>query len=95
MAFRHRITPSIRRCAIAITLGSSVASPAAAQQPSSTVRSASDIVAITRTGAEFSQRYMRGDHQGMADLYTADGVIFPPGRPAIRGRTAIAEYWTL
>ena len=95
MAFRHRITPSIRRWAIAITIGSSFASPAAAQQPSSTAGSASDIAAITRTGAEFSQRYMRGDHQGMADLYTTDGVIFPPGRPTIRGRTAIAEYWKL
>ena len=68
------------------------AAPAVAQQPA---RNAADLAAIAQAGAEFSQRYMRGDNQGMANLYTEDGVIFPPGRPIIRGRAAIADYWKL
>ena len=31
----------------------------------------------------------------MAEIYATDGAIFPPGRPIIHGRAAIAEYWTL
>jgi ketosteroid isomerase-like protein len=56
---------------------------------------ARDIAAIGRVGAEFSQRYMRGDARGMAELYTENGMIFPGGRPIIRGRQAIEAYWTL
>src|SRR5262249_13582632 len=36
-----------------------------------------------------------GDAKGMAALYAPGGVIFPGGRPMIRGREAIAQYWTL
>lgn len=50
---------------------------------------------IEQTGAEFSRRYMQGDARGMAEMYTEDGAILPPGRPIIKGRAAIAEYWTL
>jgi uncharacterized protein (TIGR02246 family) len=48
------------------------------------------IAAVAR---EFSARYVRGDAAGMATLYTDDGVILPPGRPAITGRDSIASYW--
>jgi ketosteroid isomerase-like protein len=57
--------------------------------------SGADIAAIKKTGAEFSQLYMKGDNEAMARIYTEDGVIFPPGRPMISGRKAIAEYWKL
>lgn len=57
--------------------------------------SAADIAAIKKTGAEFSQLYMKGDNEAMAKIYTEDGVIFPPGRPMISGRKAIADYWKL
>jgi ketosteroid isomerase-like protein len=50
------------------------------------------IAAISR---EFSARYERGDAAGQAAIYTEDGVIFPPGRAAIKGRAAIEEYWRL
>ena len=71
------------------------ASIAAGQGRSSEKTSAAAIAEIGRVAADFSQRYMRGDAQGMADLYTEGGVIFPSGRPMIRGRAAIAAYWTL
>lgn len=69
------------------------ATSALAQQPAG--RNAADLAAISKAGALFSQLYMRGDHQAMANLYTEDGLIFPPGRPIIRGRAAIADYWKL
>ena len=56
---------------------------------------ATEIAAIGRVAADFSQRYMKGDAPGMAQLYTENGVIFPGGRPMIRDRDAIAAYWTL
>ncbi|HUQ80521.1 MAG TPA: DUF4440 domain-containing protein [Gemmatimonadaceae bacterium] len=56
---------------------------------------AADLAAIGKVAADFSARYVRGDAQGMAQLYTENGAIFPGGRPIMRGRAAIAEYWTL
>ena len=50
---------------------------------------------IAAAAREFSARYERGDAAGQAALYTDDGVIFPPGRAAIRGRAAIEAYWRL
>ncbi|MBK8349383.1 MAG: nuclear transport factor 2 family protein [Saprospiraceae bacterium] len=29
----------------------------------------------------------------MSNLYTSDGVIYPPGAPPIMGRNAIATFW--
>jgi uncharacterized protein (TIGR02246 family) len=66
-----------------------------AQTPTSSSQVAADIAAIAKVAAEFSQRYMRGDAQGMADLYTENGAIFPAGRPIIKGRADIKAYWTL
>lgn len=50
---------------------------------------------IAVASREFSARYERGDAAGQAALYTDDGIIFPPGRAAIRGRAAIEAYWRL
>ena len=63
--------------------------------PSQAQSTAADIAAIGKVAAEFSQRYMRGDAQGMAELYTENGAIFPAGRPIIKGRPDIKAYWTL
>ena len=50
---------------------------------------------IAAAAREFSARYERGDAAGQAAMYTEDGVIFPPGRAAIRGRAAIETFWRL
>jgi ketosteroid isomerase-like protein len=55
--------------------------------------SAERLAQVAAVSREFSARYERGEAAGQAELYTEDGVIFPPGRPAIRGRTAIEGYW--
>lgn len=36
--------------------------------------------------------YNRGDADGVANLYAEDGVILPPGSPAITGRAAIRNF---
>jgi ketosteroid isomerase-like protein len=51
--------------------------------------------AIAAVSREFSTRYERGDAAGMVALYTPDGVILPPGRPALRGPAALTQYWAL
>jgi ketosteroid isomerase-like protein len=56
---------------------------------------ASALERIAAVSREFSARYERGDAAGQAAIYTDDGVIFPPGRAAIKGRAAIEEYWRL
>lgn len=38
---------------------------------------------------------MRGDAAAMAEMYTADAVIFPERAEWISGREAIRRYWTL
>ena len=50
---------------------------------------------ISAVSRQFSQLYEKGDAAGMAALYTPDGVIFPPGRAAIRGTPAIESFWRL
>jgi len=53
------------------------------------------VAQIAAASREFSARYERGDAAGQAEIYVEDGIIFPPGRPAIRGRAAIQEFWQL
>ena len=81
---------SLAACTRKVTIDQA---PTSAQN--STAATASAIDAIKRTGAEFSRLYMRGDARGMAAIYTEDGAILPPGRPIIKGRQAIEQYWTL
>lgn len=35
----------------------------------------------------------RSEWEGMSNLYTSDGIIYPPGAPPIIGRNAIATFW--
>lgn len=35
----------------------------------------------------------RGDAAEMAECYTADGVLLPPGLPTVTGREHIAAFW--
>jgi ketosteroid isomerase-like protein len=56
---------------------------------------ATDSSQIHQLGRQFSAAYVRGDAAAMADLYTADAVIFPERSEWITGREAIRRYWTL
>lgn len=42
---------------------------------------------------EFTAAYNAGDAAAIAAIYSPDGVILPPGQPAIQGREAIAAHY--
>lgn len=87
-----RPLPPLLALVLAASLSTSISRPASAQPRRS---EPDDRAAIAAIAKEFSARYMRGDAAGMTALYTDDGVIFPGGRPMIRGREAIQQYWTM
>ena len=53
-----------------------------------------DSLEISDLARRFSAAFIRGDAAAMADLYTADGVIFPEQSEWISGREAIRRYFT-
>ena len=55
----------------------------------------SDSAAIHELDRRFSAAYVRGDADGMTELYTSDAVLFPEQSAPITGREAIRRYWTL
>jgi uncharacterized protein (TIGR02246 family) len=49
--------------------------------------------AIRRQDERFNELFAAQDAQGLAGLYTADGMLLPPGAARARGRDAIAAFW--
>ena len=49
--------------------------------------------ATQAVNAQFLDAIARGDAQALANTYTEDGELLPPGSPEIRGRDAIRAYW--
>ncbi|HVM07019.1 MAG TPA: SgcJ/EcaC family oxidoreductase [Acidimicrobiales bacterium] len=49
--------------------------------------------AIEANNARFSSALERGEAAAMADCYTGDGLLLPPGLPAVSGRDAIEAFW--
>jgi uncharacterized protein (TIGR02246 family) len=83
------IFTSIRLTSLVLLLGS-LSGPVLRAQTA-----AADSAAIHQLSRQFSAAYLRGDAAAMADLYTADAVIFPEQMDQITGRDAIRRYWTL
>lgn len=54
-----------------------------------------DIDQILQNIERFSQAYMSEDYDALADAYTIDGKILPPGADIIEGRKAIKGRWIL
>ena len=78
-----------------LVMGAATGCAGATAAPSSgTASTTAEVAAIHDTARRFSAAYVRGDAATMAALYTEDGVIFPEGTEAIRGRAAIQQYWT-
>ena len=48
---------------------------------------------IRRADDTFEATFARGDTQGLAQLYTENGMLLPPGSDMIQGRPAIASFW--
>ena len=54
-----------------------------------------DIQTILKNIAAFSNYYMNADYENLADSYSLDAKILPPGADIITGRKAIKERWML
>jgi len=48
---------------------------------------------IEATNGLFVEALARGDAAAVAQLYTPDALLLPPGRDPVEGRPAIAAYW--
>ena len=48
---------------------------------------------IEKANAAFSLAFERGDAKGLAEMYTADAIAFPPDHEMINGRDAIGAFW--
>jgi len=49
--------------------------------------------AISAVNAEFMTAVKMGDAEAVAQLYTEDGELRPPGSAPVTGRAAISEFW--
>lgn len=45
--------------------------------------------ALMAAPGEWKARYNAGDVEGLAELYTADAVVMPPGAPPVEGREGL------
>ena len=48
---------------------------------------------IEAVNAKWSELFNKGDFDGLAQLYTADAIAFPPGFAMVRGRAAVGKMW--
>ena len=48
---------------------------------------------IERANEKFMETYNRGDAEGMAALYTQDGMVLPPNGDFVEGRQQIQAFW--
>jgi len=61
---------------------------------SASVAGAENVQAeIDKGNAAVIAAYAKGDTAKIASLYTADGVIIPPGGAIIKGQAAVAAFW--
>ena len=56
-------------------------------------RSSGIMEAITAIDEKFTGYYNGGNTAGMAELYTENGQLLPPGGDIISGREAIQIFW--
>lgn len=57
------------------------------------VPAAAQKARIETVNAKWMELFNKGDFAGIAELYTADAVAFPPGSAMVRGKAAIGAMW--
>ena len=72
----------MRAIVIVIAFLMGLIAPAAAQK-----------AAIDAANAKWMDFFNKGDFDGVASLYTADAIAFPPGSAMVKGRAAIGAMW--
>ena len=70
------------RIGLIIAFLAAVVAPASAQK--------AEIEAVNARWVAF---FNQGNFDGIASLYAADAIAFPPGSPMVKGRTAIGAMW--
>jgi len=50
--------------------------------------------AIEKSNAKFSEAVRKGDGATIAGLYSKDAIVFPPDAEMVKGREAIAKFWS-
>jgi uncharacterized protein (TIGR02246 family) len=77
--------------AVALVVGVLAHGPAGAQSPG---LSAVDAKTITAVNDAFGGGIMAKDWKAVSALYASDGVFYPPGESAVKGRPAIEACLT-
>jgi uncharacterized protein (TIGR02246 family) len=63
---------------------------------STITQTASDTLEEIRSvNQNFETNFASGDAQGMASLYTSDGLLLPPGAGTQKGPNAIQNFWQM
>ena len=60
------------------------------QAPGSAIALGPDLERVLR---EYETAYARRDPAALTALFTEDGLVLPPGRPPVRGRAALQDYF--
>jgi uncharacterized protein (TIGR02246 family) len=61
-----------------------------------TTQTTSDILEEIRSANQlFEQNFASRDAQGIASLYTSDGILLPPGADVQKGPNAIQSFWQM
>lgn len=72
----------MRNIAMVMTIVISLSAPALAQKAE-----------IDANNAKWIELFNKGDFSGIASLYSADAIAFPPGSTMVQGRAAIEAMW--
>jgi uncharacterized protein (TIGR02246 family) len=72
----------MRKNVLVIAFLMALVAPAAAQKAQ-----------IEAVNAKWMELFNKGDFEGIAQLYTADAIAFPPGSAMVRGKAAIGAMW--
>ncbi len=48
---------------------------------------------IRKADDAFEKNFSQGNAAGLAELYTNDGMLLPPGSDFVKGREAIRDFW--
>src|SRR5215475_10334914 len=72
----------MRSIVLAIAVLTALVAPASAQKAE-----------IDAANGKWVASFNKGDFDGLAQLYTADAIAFPPGSAMVRGRAAIGKMW--
>ena len=84
----------MRSIALVLALLASTAVPVDAQSADSQLPSVNLPPELERVLRDYEAAWKARDAAALAGLFAADGFVLPPGRPPVRGKVAIQEYYT-